>query len=159
MPHSFLRLLPERLAMALLAIILAALLFQIGARLCGISLNWVQEFITLVFVWFVFFCIAAAYCRTEHMAVDFIHTILTARLGKKARTAWLLGIESLQMTVMSVIAIGLFLMVIQSWSLRAGSMPEFRIGYLYLGVFFAVAISIAAQGGNVIASLRNVVSS
>ncbi len=159
MPRSFLRLLPERLAMLLMVIIFVVLLGQIIARFLGIPLNWGQEFTVNAFIWFVFLSIAAAYCRSEHMAVDFIYLMLEPRLGRKTRIVWRLGIEILQMAVMVVLAIGLLVMTLQSWPLRAGSMPEFRIGYLYLGAFFSVTISIVAQIGNAITLFKKTSSS
>jgi TRAP-type C4-dicarboxylate transport system permease small subunit len=103
-----------------------------------------------VFVWLVFFGIAAAYCRNEHMTVDFLYNILEPGLGKTAHTVWRFGIEAIQMIVILVLAVSLVKVAIESWSLRAGSIPEFRIAYLYLGAFLAVGISIIAQISNVI---------
>jgi TRAP-type C4-dicarboxylate transport system permease small subunit len=133
-----------------MAIIFFVLLGQIVLRPLGISFNWTQEFTMTVFVWLVFFGIAAAYCRNEHMAVDFLYNILEPRLGKTTRTVWRFGIEVLQMAVVLVLAVSLVKVATESWSLRAGSIPEFRIGYLYLGAFLAVGISIVAQVSNAI---------
>ena len=154
MSRSFLRSLPERLAILLMAVIFGILLLQIVARFFDVSFNWAQEFTVFAFVWLIFFGIAAAYCRSEHMVVDFLYNMIEPRLGKGTRLVWFLAIEAIQMAVMIVLAVGLVIMTYQSWPLRAGAMPDFRIGYLYLGAFIAIAISIVAQISNIAEALN-----
>lgn len=140
-----LRLLPERLAMFLMAIIFATLLVQIGARVCGIAFSWGQEFVTFAFVWFVFFAIAAAYCRKEHMVVDVVYSVMEKRLDKKILKLWLHAVGCIEIAVTGILATGLLIMTVQSWSLQAGAIAGFRIGYLYLGAFFSTALCILVQ--------------
>ncbi len=126
----------------LLAALFFVLLAQVVLRPLGVVFSWVEEFAIFAFIWLVFFSVAVAHSAREQLCVTFGQDYAFRRISTAARRGWTRLNLWAEIAFLLVFAVGLMLMVPQSWGMFAGSLFGFRYGYLYLGVLAAVVLSL-----------------
>ncbi len=124
---------------ALLLALFVVLLGQIVLRPFGVLFPWVEEFATFAFIVLVFFSVALAHATDEQLNVGFG---LEAARRSRALYRLLRRVNGLaELVFLMIFLVGLVLMARQSWSMFAGSLSGFRLGWVYALAGFAVALS------------------
>lgn len=147
--------LPEIVSVGLVAVLFVVLLLQVVLRPFGLGFVWAEEFAAFAFIAIVFFSIAAAYRRGEHMVVEAFHDWAAPRLSRRQLAAWNAGVLTLEFAFLAVLAIGLAQMSVQSWGTFAGSLSGFRWGWLYLATLAAMLLALASVAAQLVAALRS----
>jgi len=146
--------LPEVVSIGLVAVLFAVLLAQVALRPFGLGFVWAEEFAAFAFIALVFFSMASAHRRAEHMSVEAFHEWAAPRLSPRMRRAWRAGLLVVELLFLALLSIGLAQMAVQTWGSFAGSLSGFRYGWLYLGVLAAAVMSIVALSARLVAELR-----
>jgi len=135
---------PEIAALILLGGLFSILLGQIVARALGTSLVWVEEMSIVGFTWLIFLGAGIAFRRSEELVIDLSLRRLDRCENQRVATVWRLVLIAMSISFFVILAIGLALMAVQMWSIPAGSVPAFKIGYLYFGAFVTCLVSLEA---------------
>jgi len=146
--------LPEVVSIGLVAVLFAVLLAQVVLRPFGLGFVWAEEFAAFAFIALVFFSMAAAHHRGEHMSVEAFQEWAAPRLSPRTRRVWRAGLLVVELLFLVLLSIGLGQMAVQTWGSFAGSLSGFRYGWLYLGVLAAAAISVVALATQLVAEIR-----
>ena len=146
--------LPEVVAIGLVAVLFAVLLAQVLLRPFGLGFVWAEEFAAFAFIALVFFSMAAAHRRGEHMTVEAFQQWAAPRLSARTRRAWRAGLLVVELLFLVLLSIGLAQMAVQTWGSFAGSLSGFRYGWLYLAVLVAAVLSVAALAAQLVAEIR-----
>ena len=146
--------LPEVVAIGLVAVLFAVLLAQVLLRPFGLGFVWAEEFAAFAFIVLVFFSMAAAHRRREHMTVEAFQEWAAPRLSASKRRAWRAGLLVVELLFLVLLSIGLAQMAVQTWGSFAGSLSGFRYGWLYLGVLAAAVMSVAALSAQLVSEIR-----
>lgn len=146
--------LAEVLSIGLVAALFVVLLAQVVLRPFGLGFVWAEEFATFAFIALVFFSTGAAHRRREHMAVEAFHDWAAPRLSAHQHALWRIFVLVVELLFLVLLAIGLAQMTRQTWGSFAGSLSGFRYGWLYLAVFAAALLSIAALATQLLPTIR-----
>lgn len=146
--------LPEVVSIGLVAVLFAVLLAQVVLRPFGLGFVWAEEFAAFAFIALVFFSMAAAHRRHEHMTVEAFQQWAAPRLSPGMRRAWRAGLLVVELLFLALLSIGLAQMAVQTWGSFAGSLSGFRYGWLYLGVLAAAVSSVVALSAQLVAEIR-----
>lgn len=146
--------LPEIVSIGLVAVLFAVLLAQVVLRPFGLGFVWAEEFAAFAFIALVFFSMASAHRRREHMTVEAFQEWAAPRLSPRMRRTWRAGLLVVELLFLVLLSIGLAQMAKQTWGSFAGSLSGFRYGWLYLGVLAAAVISVVALGAQLVAEVR-----
>ncbi len=146
--------LPEIVSIGLVALLFAVLLAQVVLRPFGLGFVWAEEFAAFGFIALVFFSMAAAHSRGQHMTVEAFQEWAAPKLSPRQRAAWRVALLVVELLFLAVLAVGLGQMARQTWGSFAGSLSGFRYGWLYLAVLAAALMSIAAVAAQLVVAIR-----
>jgi TRAP-type C4-dicarboxylate transport system permease small subunit len=137
----------------LLVAMFVALLGQVVLRPLGVLFPWVEEFAIFAFVVMVFFAVALAHARNEHLTLGFVHEAAGRRSPRLQRLMSIIN-GLAELAFLLIFLTGLWLMTRQSWDMFAGAMSGFRHGYVYLASAVAVAISVGVVAARLVRTAR-----
>ena len=146
--------LPEIVSIGLVAVLFVVLLAQVLLRPFGLGFVWAEEFAAFAFIALVFFSMAAAHRRSQHMTVEAFQEWASPKLSPRKRAWWSVALLIVELLFLTVFAIGLAQMAVQTWGSFAGSLSGFRYGWLYLAVLAAALTSIASVTAQLVVAIR-----
>ncbi|MDQ0160463.1 TRAP transporter small permease [Alkalibacillus salilacus] len=144
----------ERIQIALglffLTVFFVVILFQIATRHLGISIIWTEEVATYSFIWSVLMGAAIMVNRREHFNFDVIQ--------KKLKGKMKLGLNLFNDAVLIVFNIALLSygidVVNQFWDYTWTSLPDMKMGYIWIAVPIMAATMILYSTNHLIRHVK-----
>lgn len=138
---SYLALIAHRLALLGMFAIFAIFIYGVGMRYSGYPPRWVDEVVTILSAWVVFFTSAFVLKWSEFIAFDMVFRALPA------------GAQRISMTVASILFIGVFgyifyglLDFVLFMRISTTDMLEIRLDYVY-AIFLVFIVAICVRLG------------